>query len=117
MKLEGTRLEKIVDRQYEELENAKIRLKPKVYLSDEWGCPEGLPIIGIPLYLADEKLSRIEDEFMEDIEAESDEAILRYLRHEAGHAFNYAFFAEAFAVWPTPDSNRLETYKDTCIPS
>jgi len=91
LKLEGTRLEKIVDGLYEELESAKIRLKPKVYLSDEWGCPEGLPIIGIPFYLADEKLSRIEDEIMEDIEAESDEEILRYLRHEAGHAFNYAY--------------------------
>jgi hypothetical protein len=160
LKLEGTRLEKIVDDLYEELESAKIRLKPKVYLSDEWGCPEGLPIIGIPFYLADEKLSRIEDEIMEDIEAESDEEILRYLRHEAGHAFNYAYklyeteewhdvfgpysrpysedyrpdpfslnfvrhipgwyaqkhpdedFAETFAVWLTPDSNWLETYKD-----
>jgi hypothetical protein len=73
------------------LEGANIRLKPKVYLSDEWGCPEGLPIIGIPFYLADEKLSRIEEEIMEGIEAESDEEILRYLRHEAGHAFNYAY--------------------------
>lgn len=160
LKLEGTRLEKIVEGLYEELETAKIRLKPKVYLSDEWGCPEGLPIIGIPFYLADEKLSRIEDEIMEGIEAESDEEILRYLRHEAGHAFNYAYklyeteewqnvfgpysrpycedyrpdpfslnfvrhipgwyaqkhpdedFAETFAVWLTPDSNWLETYKD-----
>jgi bifunctional non-homologous end joining protein LigD len=75
---------KIVDCLYEELESAKIRLKPKVYLSDEWGCPEGPPIIGIPFYLADEKLSRIEHEIMEDIEAESDEDILRYLRHVTG---------------------------------
>ena len=43
LKLEGTRLEKIVDGLYIELESAKIRLKPKVYLSDEWGCLEGLP--------------------------------------------------------------------------
>ena len=31
LKLEGTRLEKIVDCLYEELESAKIRLKPKVF--------------------------------------------------------------------------------------
>ncbi len=91
LKLEGTRLEKIVERLYEDLERARIRFKPRVYLSDEWGCPEGVPIIGIPFYLADEKLSRIEDEIMEGIEAESDDEILRYLRHEAGHAFNYAY--------------------------
>jgi hypothetical protein len=91
LKLEGTRLEKIVERLYKELEDAKIQLKPRVYLSDEWGCPEGIPIIGIPFYLADEKLTRIEEEIMEDIEAETDEEILVYLRHEAGHAFNYAY--------------------------
>lgn len=91
LKLEGTRLEKIVERFYEELETAGIRFKPKVYLSEEWGCPEGVPIIGIPFYLADEKLSRIADEILEGIEGETEEEILSYLRHEAGHAFNYAY--------------------------
>ena len=91
LKLEGTRLEKLVVRLYEDLERTGIKFKPKVYLSDEWGCPEAIPIIGIPFYLADERLSRIEDEIMEGIEAESDEEILSYLRHEAGHAFNYAY--------------------------
>jgi hypothetical protein len=89
--LEGTRLEKLVERLYEDLERTGIKFKPKTYLSDEWGCPEAIPIIGIPFYLADERLSRIEDEIMEGIEAESDDEILSYLRHEAGHAFNYAY--------------------------
>jgi Putative zinc-binding metallo-peptidase len=102
LRLEGTRLEKIVERLYEELEKAEIKVKPKVYLSDEWGCPEGIPIIGIPFYLADEKLSRIEDEIMEGIEAQSDEEILRYLRHEAGHAFNYAY-----KLYETPEWRRI----------
>jgi hypothetical protein len=91
LKLEGTHLEKLVERLYQELEAAGIRFKPKVYLSEEWGCPEGIPIIGIPFYLADEKLSRITDEILEGIEGETDEEILSYLRHEAGHAFNYAY--------------------------
>ena len=26
---------------------------PACYLSDEWGCPSGIPVIGIPFYLAD----------------------------------------------------------------
>ncbi|HWP45849.1 MAG TPA: putative zinc-binding metallopeptidase [Candidatus Limnocylindrales bacterium] len=91
LKLEGTRLEKLVECLYQELEVAGIRFKPKVYLSEEWGCPEGIPVIGIPFYLADEKLSRIADEILEGIEGETDEEILSYLRHEAGHAFNYAY--------------------------
>ncbi len=91
LKLEGTRLEKIVERLYQELGNAGIKFRPRVYLSDEWSCPDGVPVIGIPFYLAEQKLARIEDEMMEGIEAETEEEILRYLRHEAGHAFNYAY--------------------------
>ena len=91
LKLEGTRLEALVDELYRELDAAGIRLKPRVYLTDEWGCPEGVPIIGVPFYLADEKLSRMQDEILEGIEGQSDEETLMYLRHEAGHAFNYAY--------------------------
>jgi len=91
LKLEGTRLEQLIERLYGELQAAGIKLRPPVYLSDEWGCPDGMPIIGVPFYLADEKLTRLEDEMREGVEAESDEEILRYLRHEAGHAFNYAY--------------------------
>lgn len=95
----GTRLEPLVHRLYQELADAGIRLKPPVYLTDEWGCPEGVPIIGIPFYLADEHLTRLEDEINEGVEVETDQDILRYLRHEAGHAFNYAYKAHDRADW------------------
>jgi hypothetical protein len=89
--IEGSRLEPLVETLHAELDAAGIALKPPVFLSDEWGCPEGIPAIGIPFYLADPRLSRLEKEVMESIEAESDQEILAYLRHEAGHAFNYAY--------------------------
>src|SRR5512135_3275385 len=89
LKIEGTRLEPLVQQLYTELEAAGIDFKPNVYLADEWGCPDGIPIIGIPFYLADKKLSRIEEEYTENLENE--EEIIDYLRHEAGHAFNYAY--------------------------
>jgi hypothetical protein len=89
--IEGTRLQPLIEQLYRELDGAGISLKPPVHLSDEWGCPEGVPVIGIPFYLADERLRRLEDELMEGVEAESEEEILSYLRHEAGHAFNYAY--------------------------
>jgi len=99
LKLEGTRLEKLIEKLYAELEAAGIRLRPKVYLSDEWGCPEGIPVIGIPFYLADEKLSQIEEELLEGIEGGTDEEFLQYLRHEAGHAFNYAYRLYETDAW------------------
>src|SRR5205807_3625658 len=57
-------------------------------LGDEWACPEREPIIGIPFYLADPELTALE-QAVNDIEDERE--IMMYLRHEAGHAFNYAY--------------------------
>ena len=47
LKLEDTCLEKLVEQLYKELDSAGILLKPRAYLSDEWGCPEGVPVISI----------------------------------------------------------------------
>ena len=97
LSLRGTRLEPLVNQLYEELEAKGLRFRPPVYLSDEWGCPDETPLIGIPFYLADERLARIEAEEAVDVESEAD--IMRYLRHEAGHAFNYAYRLYDRADW------------------
>jgi len=48
LKIQGTRLEVLIGRLYQELEKAGISFRPKTYLADEWGCPHGVPVIGIP---------------------------------------------------------------------
>ncbi|MFL5608989.1 MAG: putative zinc-binding metallopeptidase [Gemmatimonadaceae bacterium] len=85
----GSRVERLIARLYDELASKGIAFRPPVYLSDQWGCPDGTPVIGVPFYLADERLERIEAEHAGAIEG--DEEAMRYLRHEAGHALNYAF--------------------------
>jgi hypothetical protein len=96
LKVEGSPLERLVQQLYRELERKGLsRFRPLCYLSDEWGCPSGEPVIGIPFYLADPQLARLEKE-MNDLE-DRDE-IMMYLRHEAGHAFNYAY-----ALYRTPE--------------
>jgi hypothetical protein len=70
--------------------------KAVVYLTDEWGCPSGEPVIGVPFYLADPQLAKLERS-MNDLESERE--ILMYLRHEAGHAFNYAYRLYATPEW------------------
>lgn len=87
--IQGSRVERLVSRLDDELAQRGIAFRPSVYLSDEWGCPDGSPIIGVPFYLADERLERIEAEHAGSVEG--DEEAMRYLRHEAGHAMNYAF--------------------------
>jgi hypothetical protein len=99
----GTRVERLVNQLYEELAAHGLAFRPPVYLSDEWGCPDGTPLIGVPFYLVDERLERIEAEMVGSVE--DDHEAMRYLRHEAGHALNYAF-----AFYERPDW--IETFGD-----
>jgi hypothetical protein len=90
LKIPGTQLEMMINQLYRELAQAGVSFRPKTYLSDEWGCPQGIPVIGIPFYLADPVLCKLEGE-LTGIEAETEPEVMMYLRHEAGHAFNYAY--------------------------
>ena len=51
--LSGTPLERFIGQLYEELEAKGLSLRPQCYLSDQWGCPSGVPVIGIPFYVWD----------------------------------------------------------------
>jgi hypothetical protein len=114
LKLEGSAVEKFVLQLYRELEKKGLKkFRPVCYLTDEWGCPSGEPVIGIPFYLADPELAGLE-KAMNDLEDERE--IMRYMRHEAGHAFNYAY-----RLYETPEWRRLfgpwnRPYKDNYRP-
>lgn len=97
LRIQGSPLERLVEQLYQELDARGLVLKPQVYLSDQWGCPDGIALIGVPFYLADPRLSRIEEELAVDIEGEHD--AIRFLRHESGHAFNYAYRLYDRADW------------------
>jgi hypothetical protein len=100
LKLEGSPLERFVQQLYREIDRKGLKkFRPPCYLSDEWGCPSGEPVIGIPFYLADPKLARLEKE-LNDLE--DSQQIMMYLRHEAGHAINYAY-----GLYKTPEWKRL----------
>jgi len=97
LKLEGSAAEKFVLQLYRELEQKKIaKFRPACYLTDEWGCPSGEPVIGIPFYLARPDLAQIEKEHND---LEDAREIMMYLRHEAGHAFNYAYKLHRTPEW------------------
>jgi hypothetical protein len=97
LRVEGSTLERYVQQLYAELEGRGLsRFRPGVYLSDEWACPDREPVIGVPFYLADPKLQALE-RAVNDLEDERE--ILMYLRHEAGHAFNYAYMLYESKEW------------------
>ncbi|HUP38475.1 MAG TPA: hypothetical protein VM115_00035, partial [Vicinamibacterales bacterium] len=87
LKLEGSPVEPYVRQLYKELERRGLhKFRPVCYLTDEWGCPDMQPVLGIPFYLADPNLGKLE-RAIDDLEDSRE--IMRYMRHEAGHVFNY----------------------------
>lgn len=97
LKIEGSSVEEFVLQLYRELEQKHItKFRPVCYLTDEWGCPSGEPTIGIPFYLARPDLAQIE---RENNDLEDARETMMYLRHEAGHAFNYAYRLHRTPEW------------------
>ena len=90
--IEGSALEPILAGFADELKRAGIRrVRPRFYLSTEWGVPDGTVAIAIPFYLARPHLVALHAERVGHVEGVGPEDILRYLRHEMGHAVNYAY--------------------------
>src|SRR6516165_5965213 len=89
LQIEQSPLQPLVCRLRRELSVKGLKFRPEFYLTDSWGCPDEVPVIGIPFYLADRRLARIEEEQTGEIE--DHHAIMMFLRHEAGHALNYAY--------------------------
>jgi hypothetical protein len=110
--LEQTLLYGCIKKLYEELDKKRL-FRPPYYFTcagDEWGCPDRVPIVGIPFHLADDRLVRIEREMGYATYDKQD--LMALLRHEAGHAINYAYelfdekewrevFGDFYATYPT----------------
>jgi hypothetical protein len=97
LRVQGSPVEDLVERLYGELSERGLVFRPPVYLTDEWGCPEGVAAIGVPFYLADRRLERLERERAVVLEEEGDP--MKIMRHETGHAFNYAYRLHARPEW------------------
>jgi hypothetical protein len=88
----GTMLEPVINEFMLELDAAGLsRVRPRVYLSTEWGVPFGTIAIGVPFYLARPDLIALHAEQTSHVEGVGRADILRYLRHEMGHVVNYAY--------------------------
>ena len=113
--LAGSPVERFVEQLYRELEAKGLtKFRPAVYLTDEWGCPSGEPIIGIPFYLANAALAQLEKE-THDLEDARE--IMMYLRHEAGHAFTYAYKLHNSPEWKKTFGPFRRPYRDNYRPA
>ncbi len=115
LQIAGSPVEPFVLRLHRELRAKALSFQPECYLTDGWGCPDQVPVIGIPFYLADRRLARVEEEQTGEIE--SDQEIMMLLRHEAGHAINYAYRLYADPEWAETFGPFSKPYKDSFRPN
>lgn len=91
LQIQGSALEPLIQKLYDELDSKNITFHPPCYLADEWLCPDKEPIIGIPFFLAHPRLKKIEKKTMFEVEGGTEKSCMKLLRHECGHALNYAY--------------------------
>jgi len=89
--LEDSPLEPRLDQLRAELAGRGLEFRPHFWLSEEWFCPDGVPGVAIPFYLAHPRLARLEEKQTLEVEGGTPEWFLKILRHEAGHAIENAF--------------------------
>ena len=114
LRVEGSPVEGYVRQLYKELDRRGFKkFRPVCYLTDEWGCPDQQPVLGIPFYLADQKLQTIE----KAADAlETDRQIMMYMRHEAGHVFNYAYRLYITPEWRNLFGPFFRSYREEYRP-
>ena len=115
--IQGTPLEPVVAAFLRELEQAGIRrLRPRCYLSTEWGVNFGTVGIGLPFYLARPDLTELHVEKTGYLEGASPVELLRYLRHEMGHVVNYAYKLYEEEEWVKHFGSMTQPYEEEYHP-
>ncbi len=91
VRIAGSVLEGRIEQLYDELAQKGLGFRPPCYLADEWLCPDKVPIIGIPFCLSHRRLTELEQKMMLEAEGAAEQSCMKLLRHECGHAINYAY--------------------------
>jgi hypothetical protein len=113
LRIRGSAVEPMINQLYAELEAKGISFHPPCYLSDEWLCPDKVPMIGIPFFLAHPSLKKIEQKMMLDVEGGTEKQFMKLLRHECGHALNYAYELYNKTRWRELFGRFSITYSDS----
>ena len=115
LRVKGSPLESFVRQLERELSAKGMNYVPAFYLTDSWGCPDKVPVVGIPFYLACTLLGRIEKEQTGDLEDR--QTVMQLLRHEAGHAINYAFRLWEEPGWKDTFGSFSKPYREVFHPN
>jgi len=116
LKLEGTTLEPLIRQLYDELSAKGLTFHPPCHVGDEWFVPIGIPAIFVPFFLVHERLRTLERTMMLEVEGGTKEWFMKLMRHEAGHAYTYAYQLTRKKKWrqifgPTSREETPDTYR------
>jgi len=116
LELEGSPLENCIAQLFREMEKRQLIFRPHFWFSDEWFCPDGVPGIAIPFFLAHAKLRRLELDFMLEVEGGNRKWCMKLLRHETGHALLNAYKLAERKDWRQVFGRPNARYPDTYLP-
>src|SRR6186997_1117661 len=91
LRLEGTALEPLIRHLYDELSAKGLVFHPPCHVGDEWFVPIGIPAIFVPFFLVNDRLRALERKMVLEVEGETPEWFMKLMRHEAAHAYSYAY--------------------------
>jgi len=91
LKLEGSELQPLIQQLYEELSQKGLAFHPPCHVGDEWFVPVGIPALFIPFFLVHDRLRKLERTQILEVEGDTPEWFRRLMRHEAAHAYAYAY--------------------------
>jgi len=112
----GGRVAGCIKQLYAELKAKGLSLMPRCHIGDEWFCPEGCAAIFIPFYLFDDRLRKLERKMLMEVEGGTREECMKLLRHEAGHAYSYAYKLQRRKKWQKHFGLASRDYPETYRP-
>ncbi|MGD9390243.1 MAG: putative zinc-binding metallopeptidase, partial [Thioalkalispiraceae bacterium] len=116
LSLEDSALVPRIEELYRELQRCGFRFRPHFWLSDEWYCPDGIPGVAIPFFLAHPRLQKLEKHFMMEVEGKSHNWFMKLLRHETGHALLNAYKLDERRDWRKYFGRPNARYPDVYLP-
>lgn len=106
------RIKKLLD----ELAAKGLCFKPHFWVSNEWFSPDGVPGIAVPFYLMHPRLIKLERSQMYAVEGRREGECMKILRHEAGHAIDFAYRLHRKKSWRSVFGNYSKPYPQTYTP-
>lgn len=114
LRIEGL-LARCINKLDKELTHKGLRFRPEYYFGESWGCVDRTISIEVPFYMAQPELIRLEKKYSE--RNENKHELMMTLRHEYGHAINYAYELYKEKKWQKIFGNFDQKYHDLYIPN